>query len=124
VVSRAETFRSQLPQDGRMNFSAIIYHNLAPAVKPLAQQLGSTTAITPEQRANMNSLLADTAPGLIYAYAENERITVASRGTFFGMNISNFALPQLLGGIGKGGFRTAPPTARKFAPKILRPLIQ
>jgi hypothetical protein len=141
VLTRSEVFRSQLPQDGRLNFSALIFHNFGPAVQPLAKQLSSTTAITPEQRAKIDSLIADTAPGLIYAYAENasdfdgalagnspqsDRITVASRGTFFGMNLSNFALPQLLGNAGfKKGPRTADSApAGKFAPKKLRPLVQ
>jgi hypothetical protein len=109
VLSRSEAFRSQLPTDGRMNFSALIYHNLGSAVQPLANSLKASTAVTPAQRASIDALVSDSAPGLIYAYGESDRITVASRGTFFGLNLNTFALPQLLS---TTGFRSGPNIAR------------
>jgi hypothetical protein len=41
VLARSEAFRKQLPQNGRTNFSALIYGNPESVVKPLAGQLGS-----------------------------------------------------------------------------------
>jgi hypothetical protein len=96
VLSRSESFRSQLPRDGRLNFSAIVYHNLGTALSPLAQQLGSSAAVTPAQRESIRTLAANTSAGLIYAYGEPDRITVASSGSFFGFDLNSFALPALI----------------------------
>lgn len=78
VLSRSDAFRSQLPKDGRLNFSALVYHNIGSVVKPLADQFGNA------------------APGLIYAYGERDRITVATAGSFFGLDLNALALPKLI----------------------------
>jgi hypothetical protein len=96
VLSRSEGFRSQLPQDGRMNFSALIYHNIGSALAPYADTLGSMGS-TQEQKDSIRTLLANSKPGLIYAYGENEAIRIATAGTFFGFDIDSFALPALIG---------------------------
>jgi ferric-dicitrate binding protein FerR (iron transport regulator) len=96
VLSRSENFRSQLPHDGRVNFSALIYHNVASAIAPLADQIGSMGG-TEAQRESIRNLIANSKAGLIYAYGEDDAITVATNGTFFGFDLDTFALPALVG---------------------------
>jgi hypothetical protein len=93
VLSRSEAFRSQLPSDGRLNFSALVFHNIGSALSPLA---GALTGISPAQRASIQALAANSGPGLIYAYGQPESITVASAGSFFGLDINTLALPALM----------------------------
>ncbi len=93
VLSRSDAFRSQLPRDGRLNFSAIVYHNIGAVLGPLAKQLSPSNA----QQQSIQALIANSTPGLVYAYAEADRITVASTGTFFGLDLNSVALPNLIG---------------------------
>ncbi|HVN78412.1 MAG TPA: FecR family protein, partial [Terriglobia bacterium] len=44
VLPRSETFTKLLPQDGRSNFSALIYQNLAPLLKPMVDVVGTATS--------------------------------------------------------------------------------
>lgn len=97
VLSRSEGFRSQLPRDGNLNFSALVYHNIGSAVAPLASQLSNMGGASAAQRESMKALAANSAPGLIYAYGEPDRIRIASMGTFFGLNLNSLALPALIG---------------------------
>jgi hypothetical protein len=97
VLARSEAFRKQLPQNGKTNFSALIYGNAESVVKPLAGQLGSFQGLSPEQRASIQALADNAGAGLIYAYGEAERIVVANRGFAFGLDLSTLALPQILG---------------------------
>ncbi len=108
MLTRSDAFRSQLPSDGNLNFSALLYHNLGIAVAPLAQQLKATGMLTPAQQQAIAGLTSDSAPGLIYAYGGADRIIVASTGTFLGLNLSTFigisqghgfVLPPAMGGL-------------------------
>jgi hypothetical protein len=103
VLSRSDSFRSQLPRDGRLNFSAIVYHNIGTALSPLANQLGDAS-LDP----SIKAIAANATPGLIYAYGEPDRISVATAGTFFGLDLNALALPNLLHGAG-----LRPPQARR-----------
>jgi hypothetical protein len=89
MLSRSENFRAQLPKDGRLNFSALVYHNIGSAIAPIAGQLNGVPA-------QLKALAANAKPGLIYAYGEPERISIATAGTFFGLDLNSLALPQLL----------------------------
>lgn len=79
VLAGSQTFRDLLPQDGRVNFSALVYQNVGPLLKPLAQQM-SGVQLTPEQRASVAALSDGTPPSLAYAYGEQDRIIVATSG--------------------------------------------
>jgi hypothetical protein len=79
VLASSQTFRDLLPQDGRVNFSALVYQNVGPLLKPIAQQM-SGAQMTPDQRASIAALENQMAPSLAYAYGEQDRIIVATSG--------------------------------------------
>ncbi|HTZ84774.1 MAG TPA: FecR domain-containing protein [Candidatus Acidoferrales bacterium] len=103
-LTHSRTFQALLPDDGYTNFSAIFYHNVGPVVGPLADQLKSSGALTPQQQQSIDALKANSAPGLIYCYGERDRIVVASNtgfmgfdlGTLLGMGHNGPFLPQML----------------------------
>jgi hypothetical protein len=89
VLSRSDTFTKLLPQDGRSDFSAVIYQNLAPLLKPLSGILGNAAStLSDEQRKTIETLAADTPPTLIYACAEEKRIVLASSGDLSYLGLS------------------------------------
>jgi hypothetical protein len=98
-------FKNALPQDGNTNFSAIFYHNLAPLVQPLTDRLqNSSNKLSQEQQQALSSL-ANTAPTLAYAYANDDRIIFAAdtEGGPFGLSPASllgmpnsFGLQQIL----------------------------
>jgi len=104
MLTHSPTFQALLPSDGYTNFSAIFYHNIGPVVGPLAEQLKSTVALTSQQRQSIDALTANSAPGLIYAYGEPDRIVVASNTGFMGFDLGTLLtmghngpfLPQML----------------------------
>ncbi len=109
TLSHSTAFQSMLPTDGYTNFSAIFYHNLGPVIGPLAEQLRNSGTLTPQQRQSIDALTANSAPGLIYAYGERDRIVVASNTGFMGFDLGTLLtmghngpfLPQMmLGGAG------------------------
>jgi hypothetical protein len=105
TLRNSARFKAAMPQDGNTNFSAIFYHNLAPLVQPLTDRLqGSTQNLSQEQQQALSSL-ANTAPTLAYAYAQNDRIIFAAdtEGGPFGLSPASllgmpnsFGLQQIL----------------------------
>ena len=87
TLAHSAGFQALLPSDGYTNFSAIFYHNIGPVVGPLAEQLKASRALTPQQRQSIDALTANSAPGLIYAYGEPDRIVVASNTGFMGFDL-------------------------------------
>jgi hypothetical protein len=114
TLPRAATFQALLPNDGYTNFSAIFYHNIGPVVGPIAEQLKSSGSLTTQQRQSIDALTANSAPGLIYAYGESDRISVASNTGFMGFDLGTLLtmgdhgpfMPQML----LGGALTHPAT--------------
>ena len=107
TLAHSPGFQALLPNDGYTNFSAIFYHNIGPVVGPLADQLKSSGALTQQQQQSVDALSANSAPGLIYAYGEPDRIVVASNTGFMGFDLGTLLtmgdhgpfLPQMfLGG--------------------------
>lgn len=105
TLARSSAFRAQLPQDGHTNFSALLYYNVGSNVGPIIDQLKSGGLMTPQQQKSIALLDSNREPGLIYAYGEPDHITVASRGSFFGLGLDSLvglnakgaaALPALL----------------------------
>ncbi len=107
TLAKSAGFQALLPSDGYTNFSAIFYHNIGPVVGPLAAQLKSSGALTRQQQQSVDALTANSAPGLIYAYGQPDRIEVASNTGFMGFDLGTLLtmgdngpfLPQMfLGG--------------------------
>jgi hypothetical protein len=59
-----------------VNFSALVYHNLAPLVQPLANRIGSNP--TDEKEKAIAAMAANMQPTLAYAYAFGDRIEFAA----------------------------------------------
>jgi hypothetical protein len=70
-------FTAGLPADGNANFSAIFYHNLAPLVQPIAQQIAAQNLPQGPQQA-VKAMAAEMTPTLAYAYAQGDSITFAA----------------------------------------------
>jgi hypothetical protein len=86
-LTHSSAFQSLLPQDGYTNFSAIFYHNIGPVVGPLADELKAAGTLTAQQQQSIDALTTNSAPGLIYAYGERDRIVVASNTGFMGLDL-------------------------------------
>jgi hypothetical protein len=102
-LARSASFRALLPSDNQANFSAMIYQNLSPILKPLASQLSSG------QLAMLQQLAADAKPSVFCAYGESDRIEVASSGKLFDLNPGIPSLIHLLGLSEHGTSRGANP---------------
>jgi hypothetical protein len=87
-LNRSAKFTAGLPADGNANFSALVYHNLAPLVQPIANQVGGSKSLPEEQRKTITALAANMQPTLAYAYAYGDRIEFASNteGGPFGLS--------------------------------------
>ena len=96
-LAHSQTFQALLPTDGYTNFSAIFYHNIGPVVGPLVDQIKTVGTLTPQQQQSIATLQANTAPGLIYAYGEPDRIVVASNSGFMGFDLGTLMT------LGQGG---------------------
>jgi hypothetical protein len=90
-LARSASFRALLPNDNQANFSAMLYQNLNPILKPLASQLSSG------QLAMLTQLAADSKPSVMCAYGESDRIEVASSGKLLDLNLTLPTLLHLLG---------------------------
>jgi len=81
TLVRAAQFKSNLPADGSANFSALLYHNLAPVIEPLARRVAEAGGKTSEQGEELRKLsAAASAPTLAYAYANGDQIIFAANG--------------------------------------------
>jgi hypothetical protein len=87
TLTHSSTFQALLPTDGYTNFSGIFYHNIGPVVAPVAQQVRSSGVLTAQQRQAIDALVANSAPGMIYAYGEPNQIVVASNTGFMGFDL-------------------------------------
>jgi hypothetical protein len=89
TLVRSSRFMSALPVDGNTNFSALLYHDLAPLMQPLAERMKNAGGeLTEQQRQALGSIDANAPPTLAYAYAEGDRITLAANteGGAFGLS--------------------------------------
>ncbi|MBA3805774.1 MAG: FecR domain-containing protein, partial [Acidobacteria bacterium] len=91
TLLRSPRFTAQLPADGNANFSAVFYHDLAPLLEPLAERIAKSKSLPEEQQEALKSIGASTPPTLAYAYAQGDRIILASNteGGPFGLSPSS-----------------------------------
>ncbi|HUJ21078.1 MAG TPA: FecR domain-containing protein [Bryobacteraceae bacterium] len=109
TLTRSAGFKALQGRDGYSNFSAIVYQNLAPVVSPLADQLRAVGNLSPDFQKSIDALKSHSAPSLVYAYGQPDRIEVASTGSFFGFNLDTlagaagpFQVPGLVGRVTHG----------------------
>jgi hypothetical protein len=86
-LTHSTRFMSGLPADGNTNFSALVYHNLAPLVQPFANRIPDSVKSDEQQKA-IATMAANMQPTLAYAYAFGDRIEFASNtdGGPFGLS--------------------------------------
>ena len=86
-LTHSGRFTAGLPADGNTNFSALVYHNLAPLVQPFANRIPDS-AKSGEQQKALADMAANMQPTLAYAYAFGDRIEFASNteGGPFGLS--------------------------------------
>ncbi len=99
TLASSQAFTELLPRDGRAYFSAIAYQDLGSLLQPLAERIaGAQGGLTPEQKEDLAQLAGDYKPTLVYAYAEPNRITLATTGNSFqGLGLGGAGLGGLLG---------------------------
>lgn len=87
TLTHSAKFMAALPADGKTNFSAFVYHNLAPLVQPFANRIPDTAQSGDQQKA-IATMAANMQPTLAYAYAFGDRIEFASNteGGPFGLS--------------------------------------
>ena len=76
-ITKSAKFGALLPQDGRNNFSALVYQDLSSVMQGVAEKLANGN-LTDEQQAALESLKGDAKPMLGYAYGEEKRIVLAA----------------------------------------------
>jgi len=96
TLARSASFQSLLPSDPQANFSAVVYQNVAPVLQSLSGVVDS------QQLQALQSLSADSKPSAVCAYGDADRIRVASRGDFFGLNLNTLAFSALMRGQRRG----------------------
>jgi hypothetical protein len=86
-LTHSPRFMAGLPADGNTNFSALVYHNLAPLVQPFANRIPDG-ARSGEQQKAIATMASNMQPTLAYAYAFGDRVEFASNteGGPFGLS--------------------------------------
>jgi len=87
ALPRSAEFKAQLPQDGHTYFSGLLYYNLGSTVGPIADQLKTTGMLTPQLQSQVDMLMTNRTPSIIYVYGEPDRIQVGSRSNLFQMGL-------------------------------------
>jgi hypothetical protein len=90
TLTRSTGFKSLLPKDRHTDASGLIYQNLASIAGPLSEQLN------PNEAQSLQTIAANARPTLICAYGDDNSIEIATASKFFGFDVNNFALSQLL----------------------------
>ena len=72
----SDRFEGLLPDDGRNNFSLVAFYDLAGSFDVIAERMAGS--LTDEQRERLDSVNQEMKPTLGYAYADTDRITVAT----------------------------------------------
>jgi hypothetical protein len=97
-IARSASFISMEPSDRHVNFSAVVYQNLGTTLAPLA---GLLEAFGRGGRGRQIPLqdLGNLEPSLIAAYAEPDRITIASNKNVLGKSVTDLLSGNLAGAL-------------------------
>jgi hypothetical protein len=95
-IARSAKFLSMEPRDGHVNFSAVVYQNLGTTLAPLA---GLLEAFGRGGRGPQIPDLGNLKPSLIAAYAEPDRITIASNKNVLGKSVTDLLSGNLAGAL-------------------------
>jgi hypothetical protein len=114
-ILSSEEFRSLLPTDGYVDFSAVVYNRLGEAVSAFFDKLPKPEGLTEEQRTRMDELLGEIAeqagPSLYALYGEDDRIRLSSNSPslvpFAGIG-TVFGLSSMFGEVGQLATAGAP----------------
>jgi hypothetical protein len=68
TLTRSPHFSALLPRDGEVNFSAVVYHNMGPALAPLSRLSSQAANFSPEVQEMISGLGSMAAPNLTLAY--------------------------------------------------------
>jgi ferric-dicitrate binding protein FerR (iron transport regulator) len=90
TLTKSATFISLLPKDQHTNVSGIVYQNLASVAAPLMEQMN------PNEAQSFQTIVGNARPSLLVAYGDSDRIELATTGRYFGFDVNNMALAQLL----------------------------
>ncbi len=77
MCADAPRFTALLPDDGRNNFSGVIYQDLGGVMQSVAERLGQGQVSEDQQRV-LDELKGEAKPTLGYAYGEDQRIIFAA----------------------------------------------
>ncbi|MEM9555073.1 MAG: FecR domain-containing protein [Acidobacteriota bacterium] len=101
-LTQSPRFLAQMPADGRNNFSALAYQDLAGVMQTITERIANGD-LTDEQRQQLEALSEQSEPTLAYVYGEDDRIvfSAATEGDF----LSN-ALLRVFGLKDPAGFET------------------
>ena len=88
TLVRSAKFTAGLPADGNANFSALIYHNLAPIVQPFANRIANSNSVSEDKQKAIAAMAGNMQPTLAYAYAYGDHIEFSSNteGGPFGLS--------------------------------------
>jgi hypothetical protein len=108
TLVRSANFQAMLPADRYASFSGVVYQNLATGIAPILETMGATraTAGTPLQ-----SMIAELKATLVTVYGEEDKITVASQGSLFGLSFANLIQLGLTDMLGRNREGTRAPAA-------------
>ncbi len=89
-IVHSPVFARMLPRDPHTNFSAVVFQNLGTTLAPFAGLLGGQAAQS----------MGNLQPSLIAAYADSDRISLASGGDLLGMKLNTFLSGSMAGMVG------------------------
>jgi hypothetical protein len=99
-IARSAKFLSMEPRDGHVNFSAVVYQDLGTTLAPLAGLLSAFGgAGVPSGPGQQIPDLGNLKPSLIAAYAEPDRITIASNKNMLGKSVTDLLSGNLAGAL-------------------------
>ena len=86
TLKTSPKFTAGLPADGQVNFSAFVYHNIAPLVQPLANTFGRSNMPSGPQKAMTMAAMMEPTLAYAYAYGDHMEVAANTEGGPFGLS--------------------------------------